>query len=112
MSFTRRAVGHGDVSRVSDPAVFPRNHRSLNSRDGGVGPHGTAGHGVLRENRLEAALKLTRYGVMNYGPDSPPNSAASRLKWVNSLYRPALPEAIGADHRRVRLGPVGGVAKW
>jgi hypothetical protein len=85
-------------------AVFPRNRRSLNSPVGGMARK------VMHLARKEALPagptqtidrnKQPDIKAGNQGFDAGRIFAPSRLKWLNSLYRPALPEGMHG-----RLGP-------
>jgi hypothetical protein len=78
-------------------AVFPRNRHCLNCQVGAANWQGT-GEAVrfgAGKPRLEGR-KWPYYKERKSGCGFSPNCGSSRLKWLNSLYRPALPEGIRA----------------
>ena len=109
----RRAVGHGGVSGLSGrerrAAVFPRNPRLSQLPGGEIEPG--------RERRDDRDLDRNSPGspadysisrAKRAGAGSAGNSADRRLKWLNSLYRPAVPEECPAStvspHSRPAVG--------
>src|ERR1700680_2738284 len=93
-------VSLGGMAAVG-PAVFPRNRACLHSLGGGNGRAGRRDRGTFarigapdRPMRHSIYAAAVRRGMWRKagGFDSRRIQPHSRLKWLNSLYRPALPE--------------------
>src|SRR5580704_4114534 len=88
-------------------AVFPRNGRSLNSS--GRRNWGPAGSGTEPFRAKAPAIQVKCYLIISRANgefDSTGIRPSSLLKWLNSLYRPAVPEGIrGAISLRRFSGP-------
>ena len=98
----RRAVGHDRVSLADweqQAAVFPRNRAALNSPGGEIEPCGAERQGIFRRRRPGLQGEVFHFKAIKSRVRFSPNSGDRLLKWLNSLYRPALPEGIRAGYR-------------
>jgi hypothetical protein len=73
------------------------------------GPEGLLGGVAPAERRSGPGGKISDCKKARFNP----NSASGLLKWLNSLYRPAMPEGIRGHAGPTAFRPVyWGVAKW
>src|SRR5258707_6363076 len=90
----RRAIGHDGTRSGQEQraAVFPRNQRSLNSPMAVLSRAGAETGLFPVESCPGAFWEWCMIKGRNSGFDRARNSGSSLLKWLNSLYRPAVPQ--------------------